>query len=207
MNIVEQEDTSETRARYGIPVDGKVLLTAGILNRGKNIGILIESLSKIEMGSIYALIVGDGSTDSDSRYKDSLQALVKKLGVDKKVFFIGWLEKEDLWEIYQAADLFILPSKSEGMPNAILEALGLGLPCLGSNIPGIRDILQYEELLFDHKDDMALVNKIKRGFSDRQLLDQWKRLCQERKEVFAFDWKERVYQMVTAGFNQNLKRP
>ena len=153
MNIREPEDISNTRDKYGIPGDAKVLVTAGILNRGKNIEILIESLSKIEMRNIYLLIVGDGSTEADLSYKDSLQGLAKKLGVDKKVIFTGWLEKEDLWKIYLASDLFVLPSLSEGMPNALLEALGAGLPCIGSNIPGIKDILQYDELMFDPQDE------------------------------------------------------
>ena len=81
---------------------------------------------------------GDGSTEADLRYKDFLQELAKKLEVDKKVIFTGWLEKEELWKIYLASDLFVLPSLSEGMPNALLEALGVGLPCLGSRIPGLR---------------------------------------------------------------------
>ena len=130
--------------------------------------------------------MGDGSTEADFRYKDSLQGLAKKLGVDKQVIFTGWLEKEDLWKIYLASDLFVLPSLSEGMPNAMLEALGVGLPCMGSNIPGIKDILQYEELMFDPRDEKALVDKIQQLFTDRQFLDKVKRLCQTRKDVFDF---------------------
>ena len=99
-------------------------MTAGILNRGKNIETLIKSLSKIEIESVYLLIVGDGSTEADLRYKDSLQGLAKTLGVDKTVIFTGWREKEELWKIYLLSDLFVLPSLSEGMPNAMLEALG-----------------------------------------------------------------------------------
>ena len=129
---------------------------------------------------------GDGSTEADLRYKDSLQGLAKKLGVDKKVIFTGWLEKEDLWKIYLASDLFVLPSLNEGMPNAMLEALGSGLPCMGSNIPGIRDILQYEELMFDPQDEEALVNKIQQLFTDRQFLDKVKRLCQDEKGCLRF---------------------
>jgi glycosyltransferase involved in cell wall biosynthesis len=197
MNIREPEDISKTRGKYGIPENAKVLVTAGILNRGKNIETLIECLPKIEVNNIYVLIVGDSSTEPDLRYKNSLQGLAKKLGVDKQVFFTGWLEKEDLWKIYLASDLFVLPSMSEGMPNAMLEALGLGLPCLGSTIPGVKDILQYEELMFDPLEEESLLQKIQGFFSDRQFFDKVKRLCQERKDVFVFDWEERVFEMIT----------
>jgi glycosyltransferase involved in cell wall biosynthesis len=122
--------------------------------------------------------------------------LTKKLGVDKQVIFTGWLEKEDLWKIYLASDLFVLPSKSEGMSNAMLEALGSGLPCLGSNIPGIKDILLYEELLFESSDEKALARKIKQFFSKDDISNRAYQLCEERKQSFCFDWKERIFEMI-----------
>jgi glycosyltransferase involved in cell wall biosynthesis len=201
MNINEPEDISQTRDKYGIPRNSKVLVTAGILNRGKNIERLIESLSKSEMRSLYLLIVGDGSTEADFRYKHSLQRLAKKLEVEKRAIFTGWLEKEELWKIYLASDLFVLPSLSEGMPNAMLEALGAGLPCVGSYIAGVKDILQCDELLFDPLDEKALTQKIRRVFSDSQFLERIKRLCQERKKVFEFDWRKKVFQIVTMGLD------
>jgi glycosyltransferase involved in cell wall biosynthesis len=194
----EPEDISKTRDKYGIPRNAKVLVTAGILNRGKNIEMLINCLPRIGIKNLYLLIVGDGSTETDFRYKDSLQRLARKLEVEKQVIFTGWLEKEDLWKIYLASDLFVLPSLSEGMPNAMLEALGIGLPCMGSNIPGIRDILQYDDLIFDPGNEKTVADKIQQLFTDRQFLNKVKRLSQTRKDAFAFDWRERVFEIVTS---------
>ena len=198
MDIREPEDISRTRDKYGIPGDAKVLVTAGILNRGKNIETLINCLTKLGIKDLYLLIVGDGSTKADYHYRDYLRGLAKRMKVDKQVIFTGWLEKENLWKIYAASDLFVLPSLSEGMPNAMLEALGVGLPCMGSNIAGIKDILQYKELMFDAQDEKTLADKIQQLFTDQQFLDKVKRLCQTRKNVFAFDWKERVFEIVTS---------
>lgn len=199
MNINKQEDISRTRGKHGIPQDAKILVTAGILNRCKNIEILIKCLPKIGIEDVYVLIVGDGSTEVDLKYKDFLQDLARKLKVDKRVIFTGWLEKEELWKIYQVSDLFVLPSLNEGMPNAMLEALGLNLPCLGSNIPSARDILQYEELMFDLQNWETLSKKINRFFADDQYFQKIKGLCKERKRNFIFDWKKKVFQAVTAG--------
>jgi glycosyltransferase involved in cell wall biosynthesis len=171
-------------------------VTAGILNRGKNIEPLIKSLPKIEEKNVYVLIVGDGSTEADILYRNYLKELAKALKVSKQVLFPGWLEKEELWKIYLAYDLFVLPSLSEGMPNAMLEALGLGLPCIGSDVPGIKDLLQYDDLLFDPLDEKALTLKIRQVLFDSQFLGRIKRLCEERKKVFEFDWRERIF-MVT----------
>jgi glycosyltransferase involved in cell wall biosynthesis len=83
------------------------------------------------------------------------------------------------------------------MPNAMLEALGTGLPCMGSNIAGIKDILQYKELMFDAQDEKTLIDKIQQLFTDQQCFDKVKNLCQERKDIFVFDWKERAFEMIT----------
>ena len=197
MNIREPEDVLQTRDKYRIPGSAKVLMTAGILNPGKNIETLIECVSKIDVKNVYVLIVGEGSREADFRYRDSLQGLAKNLGVEKQVIFTGWLEKEDLWKIYLASDLFVLPSLSEGMPNALLEALGLNLACMGSWIPGIQDILQYEELMFDPEDGGAIADKVSRFLSDEQHANHILQLCHERRRHFVFDWKEKVFQMVT----------
>ena len=197
MNIREPEDIFQTRDKYGLPGDAKVLVTAGILNRGKNIETLIECLPKIEVKNLYVLIVGDSTKEADIRHKESLKGLTKRLGVDKQVIFTGWLEKEELWKIYLASDLFILPSNSEGMPNAMLEALGMDLPCLGSKIPGVMDILQHEELMFDPHDKEKLTKKIESFFSDEGFLNYVTQLCRERKKVLFFDWKGRAYEMIT----------
>jgi glycosyltransferase involved in cell wall biosynthesis len=195
------ENIFQRRNQLGISNEAKLLVTAGILTPRKNFEILLRCFPKIKLENLFLLIAGDSSTNVDLQYKNFLKELSKTLGLSQRVLFLGWLEKKELWEIYHASDLFVLPSLNEGMPNALLEALGSDLPCLGSNIPGIKDILQYNELLFDPRDEIDLVNKIRRIFSDDQFFNQMKRLCEERKEAFNFDWKERLFQTVTTGFN------
>jgi len=191
------EDACQLRSRLRIPIGAKVLATAGVLNRGKNIDMLIKCLRRIKMDNLFLFIIGDGSSKEDVSYINHLRELTRRLGLDHRVIFTGWLEKEELWKIYLVADLFVLPSKSEGMPNAILEALGLGVLCIGSRIPGIIDVLRHEELLFDPLDEEALANKLGRFFSDTQYSNYVNELCRERKKTFAFDWKEEVFHMVT----------
>ena len=124
--------------------------------------------------------------------------MAKKRGLEKKVIFTGWLEKKDLWDVYGASDLFVLPSLNEGMPNVILEALGCGLPCFGSHIPGIKDILRYDQLIFDPQDENTLVHKIHKFINDQHFFDEVRGLCQERKKVFEFNWKEKLFETTVA---------
>jgi glycosyltransferase involved in cell wall biosynthesis len=197
---MEIEDDGQIRRLLRIPIGAKVLMTGGILNRGKNIEMLIKCLPRIGMDNSSLLIIGDGSSKEDFSYISDLKGLTKRLGLDHKVIFAGWLKKEELWKSYPVADLFILASKSEGMPNALLEAMGLGIPCIGSKIPGIIEILQYEELLFNPLDEEAIVEKITRIFSDKSYFDYIASLCRERKEAFIFDWKDRVFLLATKEF-------
>jgi len=81
-----------------------------------------------------------------------LLELASRLEIRERVRFAGWLGQGDLWSLFRHADLFVMPSRREGMPNALLEALGCNLPCMGSDIPGIRDVLFHRELIFDPLD-------------------------------------------------------
>jgi glycosyltransferase involved in cell wall biosynthesis len=185
-------DSAGTRRRFGIPEEVRLIATAGVLTRRKNFEILIRSLAEMEMQDIFLLIIGE-ETKKKGDYGQDLKGWVKRLNLQGRVIFTGWLEKGDLWRTLRAADLFVLPSTREGMPNVLLEALGCDIPCLGSDIPGIRDILQYEDLLFDPADPKAVGTKILKALSDARM----KRLCMERKKVFLFNWKEKVFQMIT----------
>jgi glycosyltransferase involved in cell wall biosynthesis len=196
MPKMAQEDASQIRSRFRIPIGAKVLMTAGILNRGKNMEMLIKCLPRIGMDNLFLMIIGDGSSKEDFSYVNELRELARRLGLDHRVIFTGWLEKEELWRNYLAADLFVLPSKGEGMPNVILEALGLGVPCIGSRIPGITDVLRHEELLFDPFDEETLAKKLGRFFSDNEYFNEVHELCRQRKRGFVFDWKEEVFHMV-----------
>jgi glycosyltransferase involved in cell wall biosynthesis len=196
MPKMAQEDASQIRSRFRIPIGAKVLMTAGILNRGKNMEMLIKCLPRIGMDNLFLMIIGAGSSKEDFSYVNELRELARRLGLDHRVIFTGWLEKEELWRNYLAADLFVLPSKGEGMPNVILEALGLGVPCIGSRIPGITDVLRHEELLFDPFDEETLAKKLGRFFSDNEYFNEVHELCRQRKRGFVFDWKEEVFHMV-----------
>ena len=193
------EDMLETRNHLGIPKQAKMVVTAGVLTPRKNIEVLLKSLSNLGREDWFLLVIGDHSKQDISSYTNYLKALAKKLNLGDKVIFKGWVQKEELWKILSAADLFVMPSIKEGMPNVMLEAMGCGVPCLGSNIPGIRNILHHEILMFDPHDEESIVDKVRRFFSDTEYFNYVHELCRERKRGFVFDWKEEVFHMVMKG--------
>ncbi|MDP8992215.1 MAG: glycosyltransferase family 4 protein [Actinomycetota bacterium] len=87
-------------------------------------------------------VIGDG------RYRRALEARAADLGVDDRVTFMGRLPgPEAVREQLRDADLFLLASRTEGLPRALLEAMALGLPCLATAVGGIPELLDEDSLV------------------------------------------------------------
>jgi glycosyltransferase involved in cell wall biosynthesis len=201
------KESFHAKVRFGMPDGAKMLVTAGVLTPGKNFEILLKSLSQFSREDVFLLLIGDCTDKTGVRYRESLRHLVEELGLGRRVILTGWLQKEELWGILSGADLFVLPSKSEGMPNALLEALGCDLPCLGSDVPGVKEVLQYDELLFDPSDQEGLTRKIENILWDKDSMEKVKRLCQERLDVFRFDWGQELFDVATMDLKNPHGRP
>jgi glycosyltransferase involved in cell wall biosynthesis len=87
-------------------------------------------------------LVGDG------RFRPALQERARGLGIGDRVRFLGHLPPgEAVRAALDSADLFVLPSKQEGLPRAMIEAMARGLPCIGSTVGGIPELLPPEDLV------------------------------------------------------------
>jgi len=99
-------------------------------------------------------IVGDG------RHRAAMERLTAALGLAGRVFFLGQLPAgQPVREALDAADLFLLPSRSEGLPRALIEAMARSLPCIASNVGGIPELLPSEDLVAPG-DTQSLVSKL-----------------------------------------------
>lgn len=124
-------DRLEKRKELGLPKDSLVVLSVGELNKNKNHEIVIKAISQLKDPRIHYVICGQGPLDN------YLKILSHKLGMENKILFLGY--RLDVEEIYKAADIFLFPSKREGLGLAALEAMASGLPIITSNIHGIVD--------------------------------------------------------------------
>ena len=115
------------------------MLFVGRVVYQKGLDILLHSLANFTHLSWDLTVVGDGPL------RPSLEALAHNLGIGDRVRFAGWLKDEALVAEYRRANLFPYPSRHEGMPNAVLEAMAAGLPVIATRIAG------NEELVLDGK--------------------------------------------------------
>lgn len=130
------------------------IITVANLAPVKGIEILISAL-KIVNPSILLDIVGD----TRDPYADSLKQMVMDLQLQDRVTFLD--KKPDVRPLLKNSDLYVIPSKKEGMPMALVEAMCMEVPVLGSDISGIRYVLKdFEALLFPVMDSEALAKKI-----------------------------------------------
>jgi glycosyltransferase involved in cell wall biosynthesis len=111
------------------------MVTVGRLVHQKGLDLLFEALSGINQHPWKLTIVGAGPR------RQILGEMVKKMGIAANVNFVGWKDNEELPPYYQAASIFVLPSRNEGMPNAMLEAMASGLPVVASDISGNQELV------------------------------------------------------------------
>lgn len=119
------------RAKLGLI--RKTILSVGHLIDRKGHDLVIDALRNIDDADL--LIVGAGPQ------RNSLEAQVKRAGLDQRVQFLGQVPHEQLSEIYSATDVLVLASSREGWPNVLLEAMACGTPCIASNIPGCDEVI------------------------------------------------------------------
>ena len=133
-NFVDEQALEKQRQMHVLDTNDPIrIVFLGTLSSRKKPDLLIEALSTIDYSSYQLDVIGDGPMLYD------LISLVKERGMEDKVHFHGFLS--DPLEILSNADLFVLPSLSEGISRASLEALYLGVPCILRDVDGNRSLL------------------------------------------------------------------
>lgn len=163
-----------------------LLLTIGALTINKGGNVLLFALPEVfNMYPEYNLVwIGSGPQ------LESWKSIANRLEIQNKIFFIGNQTQEEVISWLKRAQLMILPSLSEGLGVVLLEALACGVPCIGSNVGGIPDILTDEVgQLVPPNDSKALAKAIITMLNDKDSLNGKGRMARNRA-VKEFDWKK-----------------
>jgi len=126
-------DRKAKRVELGIPEEAYLILSVGELNENKNHEVVIKAIAERNDSSIHYAIAGRGEL------KSYLENLAKDLGIRPQLHLLGF--REDVAELYKIADLFVLPSKREGLNVSLMEARASGIECKTSLIRGNIDIM------------------------------------------------------------------
>lgn len=167
-------ETSRTRRSSAAPVIG----TAARLAPQKSLHDLIDAMPFVLQARPAArlLIFGDGPLRAD------LEARSRRLELTEAVMFAGF--SHDVAAAYAAIDVFVLPSRHEGLPICLLEVMAMGIPVVGTRVPGISELIENERtgLAVPYGDPQALAAAVLRLLSDESLCDRLRRAARTRIE-------------------------
>ncbi len=190
------------RAAIGVSPQDKLVITVGRLAAPKGHKYLLEAIPKIrqQRTQVVFVLAGDGPL------RQELETRAQQLGIQDQIRFLG--KRDDVPDLLGIADLFVLPSISEGLPVALLEAMSAGLPVIATQLEGISSIQTPGDsadpafLLVPPADSQALADAILRMLSDAALQE---RCAQAGKELVMNEYTvEKMCRRYAALFQESM---
>lgn len=187
------EDILRLKCNLGLSVHEQIIGCVARLHPDKGVEDLVRAAAALELGSgnFRIILAGDGPE------RKPLEALAERLGVRSRILFLGF--RNDVDSLLQTFDLFVLPSREEGLPMSVLEAMSFGIPVVATRVGGVPEIVLHNQtgiLVPDHSprelaraistliQDPALARKlgeagrlrVRNQFSFRKTVEQIERL-------------------------------
>jgi glycosyltransferase involved in cell wall biosynthesis len=150
------------RAEIGLAVDASVVGVSARLTEQKGHRFLFEALASPALADVRLVVMGDGPL------RDELSALAQRLGIASRLIFLG--VRRDVGELMAALDVFVMPSLWEGLPLALILAMGAGLPVVATAVAGIPEVVTDGETgwLVPPGDSTALARALAAALGDRE---------------------------------------
>jgi glycosyltransferase involved in cell wall biosynthesis len=194
---VRRAEPGSVRRELGIPADAVVVGSVARLASQKRFDRLLRALAAIPQ-PVHCVIAGEG------RQRERLEALARELEMADRLHLLGF--RDDVGDVLDALDLFVVSSDREGLANAMLEAMAFGLPVVSTDVSGAREALEpdageprpgivvpvEEDALRDALAGLvrdgdarramgaAARERAERRFGWERFLDDWERLLAER---------------------------
>ncbi|MGI9553612.1 MAG: glycosyltransferase family 4 protein, partial [Thermodesulfobacteriota bacterium] len=160
--------------KYKVLDNQFVIVCTGKLEYRKGQDILLRAVASIINSKKYqqdVVVLLAGTSNPD--FQDKLQLLAGELNIEGKVKLVGHVN--NIADVLQIAHLYIQPSRWDPLPRALIEAMGMGIPSIGSNVDGIQELIEHHKtgLLFENgvAEDLAL--QIKKAIDSPELREFW----------------------------------
>lgn len=174
---------SEIKRDWNPMPDSKTIICVGRLEKQKNQKYLINIFNQLPNDGWVLQFIGDGS------YKEELSEYVRALNLSDQVQFLGF--RNDVQSLMSKSTIFAFPSLFEGFPNALLEAMAVGMPCISNNCPtGPAEIIQdgINGFLIDIGDSQEFIDKLSKLMTNPQLRSQISQEAKKIKSIYSIDF-------------------
>ena len=154
-------DTESLRSQLGVSSGTLIYTCVARLKKQKDHMTLLRAFAQVSKGVL--VLIGEGDCRRD------LETEAENLGISSKVYFLG--DRKDVPSLVSQSDIFVLPSLTEGMSNALMEAMALGKPCIVSNIKQNKVLIKNKEngLTFRVGNPKDLAKKMQELSSSKKL--------------------------------------
>lgn len=146
--VSSPEEKSKLRQKANLPQEATILLFTGSIIHRKGVDILLKSFLDVlsNYPEVFLVLVGPNKKNEnpslDIEFINDLHNLLENKAAQDRVRFTGLVkDRETLAGLYRAADIFIFPSRIEGLGNVVLEAMASGLPVIISDLPPLRNVV------------------------------------------------------------------
>jgi len=175
----------------------RVITVGSLAQMYKGIDVLIQATALCQQANfqLEVFVAGEGI------YKNHLQRLAESLGVSNHIHFLGQVTPgKKIRELLDSGDLFVLPSRTEGLPRALIEAMARALPCIGSSVGGIPELLNESEMV-KPGDPGALARKMQEVLANSSRMDA----LSKQNRVCAMDYMDSVLRARRRNFYGHIK--
>lgn len=160
------------RREFGLSDSMKVIATVANFRKVKNHILLLKGFKELlgELEEVKLLLIGQGYAHDPEGSENEVRQYIEQSGLSGKVIFTGY--RSDVMDLLSIADVFCLTSHREGLPISMLEAMSCSLPVVGTNVPGIRDVVRHGKngFLVEPDDPCAVKDALLRILTDNQML-------------------------------------
>lgn len=171
-------DRETARKQFNLPTDTFILGTIANAYHTKGIDLLLTALSQLPKDlKLHYVLIGSGVL------LETYKKQARELGLQDKVSFLGKIPEASRY--LKTLDGFVLPSRKEGFPYTILEALQAGLPIIASNVGGVPEAIGIAGLTYNPNDLQTLSHIITELVTDKQLQNKLSEATKQRSELFS----------------------
>lgn len=198
-------DQTAARAKFGLPPEGKILLSLGRMVKNKGYHLSIQALAELKKKytePVFLAIFGGSAASTsaeEQKYRQELEMLIQTLGLQDSVFLHEAVEHDHIQDVFAAADVFLMSSEHEPFGLVTIEAMAMGLPIVAANAGGSLSILTPNRtgVLTDFHQPERVASYLRSLLLDEEMATTLGQAAQ-RQARREYDWRQKSEQFAQA---------